>query len=61
MREEAMELEKMQREAAGVLQREMANLTSLLMQMQVRVGTGEPFVVWIGKLCVLGVYQGGRI
>ena len=36
LREEAMELEKMQREAAGVLQREMANLTTILMQMQVR-------------------------
>merc|ERR1712240_28477 len=42
LREEAMELEKMQREAAGVLQREMANLTSLLMQMQQGVGGAQP-------------------
>jgi len=41
LREEAMELEKMQREAAGVLQKEMANLTMLLMQMQ-GVGSGPP-------------------
>jgi len=34
LREEAVELEKSQREAAGVLQREMANLTAVLMQMQ---------------------------
>jgi len=42
LREEAMELEKMQREAAGVLQREMANLTTILMQMQRQgVGAGD--------------------
>ena len=39
LREEAIELEKAQREAAGVLQREMANLTSILVQMQ-RQGVG---------------------
>jgi len=41
LREEAMELEKMQREAAGVLQKEMANLTMMLMQMQ-GVGGAPP-------------------
>jgi len=39
LREEALELEKAQREAAGVLQREMANLTAVLVQMQ-RQGVG---------------------
>ena len=34
-------MEKAQREAAGVLQREMANLTAILVQMQQR-GVGAP-------------------
>lgn len=42
LREEALELEKAQREAAGVLQREMANLTAVLVQMQRQGVVGPP-------------------